>query len=106
MASRRLNLPSLAPFDPVSDPALLGQRWNAWKHWFLIYLSAMAITNNTQKRALLLYQGGPETQDIFETLPDRGEDNDFTKVLDMLDAYFSPKRSTDYEVFKFCNAIQ
>ena len=106
MASRCLDLPPLAPFDPVSDPASLGQRWNAWKRRFLTYLSAMAITDNTQKRALLLYQAGPETQDIFETLPDRGEDNDFTKALDMLDAYFSPKRNTDYEIYKFRNAIQ
>ena len=85
MASKGLDLPLLAHFDPVSDPASIGQRWKAWKRRFPTYLSAMAITDDTQKRALLLYQAGPETQDIFETLPDRGDAKDFAKAMEKLD---------------------
>ena len=51
----------------------------------------MAITDNTQKKG---------------NLPDIGEANDFAKVLEILDAYFSPKRNADYEIFKFPTAIQ
>ena len=67
MASKGLDLSHIAHFDPVSDPASIGQNWKAWKRCFTTYLSAMAITNDTQKRGLLLYQAGPERQDIFET---------------------------------------
>ena len=106
MASKGLDLPLLAHFDPVSDPASIGQRWKAWKRRFTTYLSAMAITDDTQKRALLLHQAGPETQDIFETLPDRGDAKDFAKAMEKLDTYFSPKGNADYEIFKFRTAIQ
>ena len=106
MASKGLDLPLLAHFDPVLDPASIGQRWKAWKRRFTTYLSAMAITDDTQKRALLLYQAGPETQDIFETLPDRGDAKDFAKAMEKLDTYFSPKGNADYEIFKFRTAIQ
>ena len=106
MASKGLDLPLLAHFDPVSDPASIGQRWKAWKRRFTTYLSAMAITDDTQKRALLLYQAGPETQDIFETLPDIGDAKDFAKAMEKLDTYFSPKGNADYEIFKFRTAIQ
>jgi len=106
MASKGLDLPLLAHFDPVSDPASIGQRWKAWKRRFTTYLSAMAITDDTQKRALLLYQAGTETQDIFETLPDRGDAKDFAKAMETLDTYFSPKGNADYEIFKFRTAIQ
>ena len=34
----------------------------------------MNISDDKQKRALLLYQAGPETQEIFETLTDTGDD--------------------------------
>jgi len=33
----------------------------------------MNITNDKQKRALLIYQAGPENQEIFETLTDTGD---------------------------------
>ena len=106
MASKGLDLPLLAHFDPVSDPASIGQRWKARKRRFTTYLSTMAITDDTQKRALLLYQAGPETQDIFETLTDTGDAKDFAKAMEKLDTYFSPKGNADYEIFKFRTAIQ
>ena len=39
-----------------------------------------------QKRILLLYQAGPHTQYIFDTFLDSGEDNDYTKAMDLLDS--------------------
>ena len=53
---------------------------------------------------MLLYQAGAATQDIFETLPDTG--TDYATAKTTLDAYFSPKKNVDFEIFQFRQAIQ
>ena len=45
----------LTPFDPVSNPTLIDQRWKIWKRRFETYLVAVDIKEDKQKRALLLY---------------------------------------------------
>ena len=59
----------------------------------------MNISDDKQKRALLLYQAGPETQEIFETLTDKLTGDDYKTAQEKLDAYFSPKKNVDYEIF-------
>lgn len=59
----------------------------------------MNITNDKWKRALLLYQAGEATQEIFETLPDTGEDYDTAQAK--LDVHFSPKKDINYKIFQF-----
>ena len=106
MAQSRIELSPLALFDPVSDPTSLGPRWKAWKRRFETYIAALGVTDDTQKRALLLYQAGQATQDIFDTLTDTGEANNYKKAMEKLDAYFTPKKNVDYEIFKFRTAVQ
>ena len=53
---------------------------------------------------MLLYQAGPTTQDIFETLSNTG--SDYATAKKKLDDYFSPKINVDYEVFQFRQAQQ
>ena len=62
MASK-VDLQPLQQFDPTSDPTSLSQRWKGWKRRFETYLEALKITDDKQKRALLLYQAGQETQE-------------------------------------------
>ncbi len=97
----RLDVNLLPPFDPVSDPTSLSQRWKSWKQRFETYLVALNIAEDKQKRAVLLYQAGQlqETQEIFDTLTETGED--YKTALDKLDAYFLPKKNVDYETFQF-----
>ena len=64
----------------------------------------MNITNDKQKKALLLYQAGEATQEIFDTLPETGED--YATAQEKLDAYFSPKKNIDYQIFQFRQAVQ
>ena len=64
----------------------------------------MNITDDKQKRALLLYQAGPETQEIFETLTDTGDD--YKTAQEKLDAYFSPMKNADCKIFQFRQAVQ
>ena len=70
----RIDIPPLQPFDPLTDRTSIGQRWKSWIKRFDTYLLASNITNDRQKRAMLLYQAGAETQEIFETLADTGVD--------------------------------
>ena len=100
----RLDVTPLPPFDPVSDPTSLSQRWKTWKRRFETYLLALNITDNKQKRALLLYQAGQETQEIFDTLTDTGED--YKTAVTKLDEYFLPKKNVDYETFSFAKPLR
>jgi hypothetical protein len=95
----RIDLAPLPQFDPVSEPSSIGQRWKSWTKRFKTYLTAMNIEEDKQKKALLLYQAGQATQEIFETIPDTGDDYD--TALMKLDEYFSPKKNVDYEIFQF-----
>ena len=100
----KLDLAPLPPFDPLHEPSSLSQRWKSWTKRFKTYVAAMNITDDKQKRALLLYQAGPETQEIFETLTDTGDD--YKTAQEKLDAYFSPKKNVNYEIFQFRQAVQ
>ena len=43
-------------------------------------------------------------QEIFETLPETGED--YTTAQAKLDGYFSPKKNVECQVFQFHPAVQ
>ena len=103
MASRP-DVTPLPTFDPMGDPTSLSQRWTTWKKRFETYLVALNITDDKQKRALLLYQSGQQTQEIFDTLSDTGDD--YKTALAKLDEYFLPKKNVDYETFQFRQATQ
>ena len=100
----KIDLAPLPPFDPISEPSSLSQRWKNWTKRFQTYIAAMNITEDKQKRALLLYQAGEATQEIFETLAGTGED--YATAQEKLDAYFSPKKNVDYQIFQFRQAVQ
>ena len=103
----RIDVSPLPQFDPVSDPSSLGQRWTQWKRRFETYILAVNVTDDAQKRALLLYQAGAETQELYDTLPvGEGEANDYATTIAKLDAYFLPKKNADFEIFQFLQAKQ
>ena len=87
----RIDLSPLATFDPLSDPSSLSQRWNIWKRRFEIYVLALNIYDDKQKRAVLLYQAGQATQEIFDTIPETGDD--FATAIEKHDNYFTPKKN-------------
>ena len=68
---------------------------------FETYLLALNITDDKQKRALLLYQAGQNTQEIFDTLTDTRED--YKTALDKLTDY---KKNVDIETFQFRQTTQ
>ena len=89
-------------FNAQGDPNSLGVRWNKWQNSFNIYILAAAVTDNNQKRALLLHCAGDEVQEIFENAPDQGTTYEEAKTA--LKNYFQPKQNKHFErhVFRLC----
>ena len=81
-------------------------RWTQWLERFNTHLVAAYIKDETQKRAILLYQAGPEVYEIFKALPNAGEAKDFKKAVDALTAYFEPDKNKIYQVYMFRQAKQ
>ena len=91
----RINLTPLQVFDPISDPSSIAKGWKR----FETYLIALNITDDKQKRALLFYQAGELTQDIFNTIPDTGED--YPTAMTKLNEYFASKKIWIMKCFNF-----
>ena len=69
-----------------------------WLADFDMYIAASGITNNTRKRALLLYQAGSRVREIFAQLEDTGSADAFSTAKDKLTAYFEPQKYLRYDV--------
>ena len=65
-----------------------------------------SITAPKRKRALLLHYGGEQLQNVFDTLPDTGTDNDHERACDALKAHFVPKKNIIYETILFRRLTQ
>ncbi len=53
-----------------------------------------------------MYSAGAEVQEIFETIPGNGEDDDFDTAVNKLNAHFAPSHNVDFEIFQFRQARQ
>ena len=91
-----LNIPAIQPFYiSENEASSLSQRWSKWRRGFEIYIIASAVTDNTQRKALLLHFAGEQVQELFGTFPDH---NKFTydESLQVLNDYFEPKKNVIY----------
>ena len=66
----------------------------------------MGISNDKQRRALLLHYGGPQVDEIFDTLEDVGDEKDYKKAIEKLNVHFSPQANITYKVYNFRQAKQ
>ncbi len=89
-----LDLPAIPPFS-VSETSSLAQRWDKWTKSLDYYIRASGISDQKQKRAILLHLAGPEVQEIFETLPDTGDD--YKTALEKLNEHFNPCKNIAVE---------
>ena len=97
---------SLEAFNPKGDPHGLSQRWKRWKRAFNLYVSGKGVTNDLQKRSLLLHVAGMEVQEVYFTLV--GEDTiaTFQDTLQVLDDYFILKANVPFERHLFRQIAQ
>ncbi|CAB3993335.1 Transposon Tf2-9 poly [Paramuricea clavata] len=98
-----LDLPAIPPFS-VSETSSSAQRWDKWTNSLDYYIRASGISDQKQKRAILLHLAGAEVQEIFETLPDTGED--YKTALEKLNAHFNSCKNIAFERHVFRQATQ
>ncbi len=91
-------------FEFYKDPATLGPRWTRWLTSFELYADGkglimkedVAASVRQRRRALLLHHAGPDVQDVFSTLPDTGNADNYNAVVTALNAYFVPRVNAAY----------
>ena len=97
----------MPPFDPDAEIGVnIAPRWHIWLEDFQMYLVATEITDKKKRRALLLYQAGPKVREIFRQIPENGNDDDFDKAIELLNAHFEPQKHRLYDVYEFRQAKQ
>ena len=101
-----LDVGSLAAFDTKGDPHGLSQRWRKWKRSFKLYLSGEGVTDDPQKRALLLHAADVDVQGIYFTLVSEDEITTFEATMKVLDDYFIPKANVPFERHLFRQIAQ
>ena len=115
------NLPSFSPFsvDLHADEQSAGPRWRKWIDRFENPLCALDINDDRQKKAMLLHYVGEEVYDIFDSFtdqqkglgavretPDGNVPDEYGVAKRSLTEFFTPKKNTIYEIFKFRQASQ
>ena len=98
-------LPVFREFN-LRDQTNLATRWEKYMKRFNNLMAAMDVKEESRKRALLLHYSGEKVNDLFDTLPDTGEDNDYKEACEALTRYFRPKNNVSFEIFKFRNLKQ
>ncbi|XP_070579289.1 uncharacterized protein [Ptychodera flava] len=98
------NLPSIPSFSVHTDTGSIGPRWEKYVRKIENTFVAFKVTDDKQKRALLLHYAGDEVSDISDTLSDTGVD--YKTARDKLQSYFLPKRNIEYERFRFRETMQ
>ena len=102
-----ISLHPMPEFNPDTEVgASLAARWKTWLADFDMFLAASGITDNTRKRALLLYQAGTRVREIFAQLDDTGNADAFDAAKQKLTAYFEPQKNRRYNVYIFRKAFQ
>ena len=105
--AQSLQIQPMPEFSPDADiGASLASRWKTWLTEFEMFLTASGITEKKRQRALLLYQAGARVREIFNQLPETGEDHDYKTARDKLTEFFEPQKNRRYEVYCFRQASQ
>ena len=90
----------LEPFNPK------GQEHNLSQRAFNLYVTGKGVSNDTQKRALLLLVAGMDVQEIYFTIAGDGEDVNFEATLQVIDNYFIPEWNIPFERHMFRQILQ
>ena len=91
-------------FDVLGDPNTTSQRWKQWVSRFELIVLAAAVSDDKQKRALLLHCAGPDVQDIFGTLSETGLTYDV--ALAKLNQHFTLLVNVPYTRHLFRKLVQ
>ena len=104
MAKNIGNIPAVESFVVEESSTNLDKKWKIWKEDFLLYLDATGVTQDAQRKALLLHLGGKDLKMVYRTL--QHIDDNFHAVVTKLDSYFQPKKNVTYERYVFKQVSQ
>ena len=96
------NLPGLESFNGY-ESSNLDRRWELYQAEVELFLQAPGVTNDSQKRAILLHTSGKRVREILATLH---QVTSYAEACKTLDDYFKPKKNIIYEHWLFRNARQ
>ncbi|XP_033641983.1 uncharacterized protein K02A2.6-like [Asterias rubens] len=104
--AQNIKLNGVEKFDPHGDPAQLRQMWRRWLRGFEYFAVGKGVTNQGQKKALLLHCTGPDVQDIFFSLTEEEGTDEYDKAVKTLNKHFEVKINVPYERYGFRNMEQ
>ena len=99
-----MELPCVLAFE-LHPSSSVGPRWERWLRHFQNYLQAKGVEGKSQQKALLLHCAGVDVFDLSDALGVTA-DTTYAETVSKLTAYFSPKRSREYETYIFRQARQ
>ena len=76
----------------LDDYTTISTRWKNYKRRFEKLIVALNVTDDRQKKALLLNYTGEEAYEVYEKLTTGAEDETYEAVITSLDGHFAPKR--------------
>ena len=101
-----LDVGSLEAFNSMGDPHGLSQRWKRWKRAFNLHVSGKGVTNDLQKRSLLLHVAGMKVLEVYLTLVGEHTIAAFQDTLKLLDDFLIPKANVPFESHLFRQIAQ
>ena len=100
MAIANLTLPSFPVFT-LDGYTTISARWRKYKRRFENLVVAVNVTDDRQKKALLLNFIGEEAYEVYENLISGAEDETYEAVITLLDRHFARKSNISYERYLF-----
>ncbi|KAJ8314428.1 hypothetical protein KUTeg_006578 [Tegillarca granosa] len=98
------SIPNFPKFDD-SDSHDAGPQWDKWVSRLELLFDGMKLTDDKQKRALLLHYAGDRVFDIYET--QKGDSQaKYEETVNVLKNYFAPRKNIQMEIYKFRNYKQ
>ncbi|GFR78246.1 Gag polyprotein [Elysia marginata] len=92
-------LPNFPPFRIREEELSAGTRWRKWFQKFENLITALDITDEDRKKALLIHFGGHQIFDLVDTFQEEKK-NTYEALKTALDTYFTPRVNTTFESFK------
>ncbi|GFS03525.1 Gag polyprotein [Elysia marginata] len=92
-------LPNFPPFRIREDELSAGKRWRKWFQKFENLITALDITNEDRKKALLIHYGGDEIFDPVDTFPEEKK-NTYEALKTALETNFTPRVNESFKLRK------
>ena len=79
--------------NPKGEPHSLSQQWKRWKRAFNLYITGKGVSDDRQKRALLLHATEMDTQEIHFILSADAESTTFEATVKSLMIILSQRQT-------------